>query len=237
MILNHSLEALIQVLFPLALIVLWVKKKNKFSLVRITIFFILYLLDGLILRYHPQFFDSNWNWDGKICSIVFTIICYFVFKKYFNENNFFRLKQEEASNKKTWLIVSTLIILSIVGGIFSETQKFDKETLLFQFLIPHSDEEPFYRGILLGILMSILPTKIRFIGNPSIFIIAMLFGLTHSLFLSENYKLSFDIGTFIMTGFIGWVLGWLALKSRSILKPIIGHWGVNTLGNLISMIK
>lgn len=237
MILKHILEALIQVFVPLVLTVLWVKEKSKFSLVRITIFFMLYLLDGLILRYHPQFIDSNWNWDGKICSIVFTVICYFVFQKYFHEHNFFRLKQEEESNKKTWLVVSTLIILSVVGGIFSETQKFDKETLLFQFLIPHSDEEPLYRGILLGLLLSILPSKIRLVGNPSILIIGILFGLTHSLFLSENYQLSFDIGTFIMTGFIGWVFAWLALKSRSLLKPIIGHWGVNTLGNFISMIK
>lgn len=237
MILKQIVEALIQVLVPLFLLILFLKERNKFAYVRITIFVLLFLLNGLILRYHPHFIKSNWNWDGKICSIVFTILSYFIFRKYFAENNFFQLKQEEKSNKKTWLVVFTLILLSALGGIFSATQKFDKETLLFQLLMPHTDEEPFFRGILLGLSLTILPPKIRFIGNPSILIIAILFGLIHSLFLTENYRLSFDIGTFLLTGFIGWVFGWLALRSRSLVKPIIGHLGVNTLGNLISMIK
>jgi hypothetical protein len=237
MILKYILEALIQVLIPLFLIVLFVKEKNKFTIIRITIFILLFLLNGLILRYHPDFINSNWNWDGKICSIVFTILCYFIFRNYFTENNFFRLNQEETSNKTTWIVVFVLIMLPILGGVLSETQKFDKETLLFQLLIPHTDEEPFFRGILLGLLLTILPPKIRFIGNPSIFITGLLFGLIHSLFLTENYKLSFDIGAFLMTGFIGWILGWLALTSRSLLKPIIGHLGFNIAANFISMIK
>jgi membrane protease YdiL (CAAX protease family) len=237
MILKHILEALIQVLVPLFLVVLFIKEKNQFTIKRITIFVLLFLLNGLILRYHPDFINSNWNWDGKICSIVFTVLCCLIFRKYFSENNFFRLKQEEASNKKTWLVVFVLIILSVLGGILSETQKFDKETLLFQLLIPHTDEEPFFRGILLGILLTILPQKIRFIGNPSVLITGILFGLIHSLFLTEDYKLSFDMGAFLMTGFIGWILGWLALTSRSLLKPIIGHLGFNIAANFISMIK
>jgi uncharacterized protein len=94
-----------------------------------------------------------------------------------------------------------------------------------------------YRGILLGLLLTILPPKIRFIGNPSLLIISILFGIVHSLFLDKNYSLNFDLGTFLMTGFLGWVFGWLAIKSRSLLKPIVGHLGINVLGNLISMIK
>ncbi|MCO5260141.1 MAG: CPBP family intramembrane metalloprotease [Crocinitomicaceae bacterium] len=235
MITTPLIESFSQVLIPTILAVLFLKDRTKENYIKIAFFVIVFVLYGLLSQIHPHFINSNWNWDGKICNIIFVIIAYFIFRKYFAKNDFFTLKQNKETNKSTWITIVILIVyVSILALFLFPAQVFDKETLAFQLLMPHADEEPLFRGILFGLLLSALPQKIRLIGNPSVFIIAFLFGMVHSLSIAGEY---FDPGIFLHTGIIGWVLCWLALKSRSLLKPIIAHLGVNQALTIITMIK
>lgn len=237
---KYILEAILQVIFPTTLALIFLINRTRQNYLRITIFSIVYILYQAILvlpRYGLTFIESNWNWDGKIYAIFFGVICFFLFKKYFIPNNFFTLKQELKSNKITWIVTLSIIVGISTIYYFIDSSDFDGETLAFQLLMPALDEEIIFRGILLGLLLTSLPGKVSILGNPSFLITGMLFGLMHSLSLSKDYKIEFDIIGFLHTGIGGWVFGWLTYKSRSILKPVVSHGGTNFFAALATMLN
>jgi membrane protease YdiL (CAAX protease family) len=183
-----------------------------------------------------DFIESSWNWDGKFLGIVWGIICFFLFRKYFVGNDFFRLKQDKQNFKKV-LIASTIIVIlsTFIWALFGKSD-FDIETLAFQLTVPGIDEEILFRGILLGLLMSSLKDRLLVLGNPSIVIIAVLFGLMHALTLDKSFIVHFDPIYFLQTGFAGYIWSWITIKSRSILFAILSHNFSNFLGTLATMI-
>lgn len=109
-------------------------------------------------------------------------------------------------------------------------------------LLPESAEEwnwrkEIFRGILFGLLLSALRQNIPFLGNPALLITSALFGFMHALTLSENYSIRFNALYFIQTAFAGWVWGWVTLRSRSILMPVLSHNLSNFFGTLVTMLK
>ncbi len=119
--------------------------------------------------------------------------------------------------------------------------EFNLESLGFQLTMPGFDEELAYRGIMIGLLATFLVDKItiknRSIGNPAVWITAILFGLIHALKIKEIWQFQMDWIYFSYTFLFGFVLGWLTLKSRCILFPLITHNTVIFLGTLVTMIK
>jgi hypothetical protein len=68
-------------------------EKNKMNILRIIIFSFCFILNNIAIR--MALFDTgNWNWTGKLFGIISGFLCFFAFKKYFMENNFFTIKQE-----------------------------------------------------------------------------------------------------------------------------------------------
>lgn len=128
------------------------------------------------------------------------------------------------------------MLASIIWFILGKSN-FNVETLAFQFLLPGIDEEIIYRGILLGLLMSTLKDKIKFIGNPSLLIISILIGLIHALTLDKNLSIKFSPMYFIQTGFGGFAWGWVTVKSRGIVLAVFSHNLSNFFGTLVTMIK
>ena len=106
---------------------------------------------ALILPNFPNFnfINGNWNWDGKIYSIVCGIAMYFIFRKQFSENNFFTLKQNKEGLKAAIWTAIAIISLQTLGGAL-RSKDFNIETLLFQLSMPGIDEEIMFRGILLS---------------------------------------------------------------------------------------
>jgi hypothetical protein len=115
--------------------------------------------------------------------------------------------------------------------------KFDFETLAFQLTLPAIDEEIMFRGILLGLLMSSLKSRIPIFGNPSVLLTALLFALVHALTFTNNYYLNFNIPNFIEIAIVGYVFGWITIKSRSIVLAIFSHSCIDFFGKLVTMIK
>ena len=242
MTMRFILEGLLQVCVPTILALMFIKQRTKKNYLRIIIFSAIYILYQLILvlpRYGKpfSFIESSWNWDGKIYAIAFGVLCYFVCKKLFIPNNFITLKQEPKSNKITWLVTLSVIVVMSVIYYFIASSEFDVETLAFQLLMPALDEEIIFRGIFLGLLLTALPGRVFLLGNPAVFVTGMLFGLMHALTLSKDYKIEFETVSFFHTASGGWVFGWLAYKSRSIVKPMISHGGANFLAALATMVK
>lgn len=236
------LEAFLQVFIVIPFAILFLKEKNNTNFKRILIVVFCYIFYQIFLvlpRINSifDFIESSWNWDGKIYGIICGVICYLFFKKYFEENNFFTLKQSKDNFRGALFGTIGIVLLSTLIWFLLGNSEFNLETLLFQISLPGIDEEIMFRGILLGLLTTSLKSKVPFLGNPSVLLTAVLFGFMHALTLSENFSISFNSFYFIQTGFAGYVWGWITLKSRSILLAILSHNFSNFFGTLSTMIK
>lgn len=236
------IESAMQVV-PLSIISLFlVDKKDNRNYYRILLFTLIYIVYQLCLvlpRYMEELnvTGSNWNWEGKIAGILFGIACYFLFRKYFRENDFFTLRQKKEHIKITTIVAIAVVVLMTTIYYFIDSSEFDAETLAFQLTMPAIDEEIMFRGILLGLLMTALPAKLSFIGNPAVLITAILFGFLHAFTLDKNYSASFEPVYFFHTGIGGYVFGWLTIKSRSILMAVLTHGFTNFFAALATMLK
>lgn len=237
-----TVESLLRIVIILPIILILLKKHNKINFQRIAIFIFTYIVYELmislpIVNKNIDFIRGNWNWTGKIFGIIWVIICYFLFKKYFAENNFFTIKQDKKNFKKAFIVAVAIVILSTVIIFFLGKFEFDFETLAYQLTVPGIGEEIMYRGILLGLLLTSLKDKIPFLGNPGVLLTAVLFGFGHGLSLDKNYTINFNALYFMQTGFAGYIWGWVTMKSRSILLGILAHNFGNFFGTLSAMIK
>ena len=236
------LESLLRIAIILPFIFIFLKKNNKINFHRVALFIFCYIVYEFVLHLprldsNIDFIGGNWNWTGKIFGITWGIICYFLFKPFFAENNFFTIKQDKKNFKKAFILAGAIAILSTIIIFFVGKFKFDFETLAFQLTLPGIDEEIMYRGILLGLLLTSLKDKIPFLGNPAVLLTAVLFGFGHGLSLETNYTIHFNALYFTQTAFAGYIWGWVTLKSRSILLAILSHNFGNFFGTLSAMIK
>ncbi len=240
---KYFLELGLHLLILAPFIFLCLKDRSKVNIQRFFVFLICYFVNSVFLalpKFYP-FFDiikGGWNWDGKIYGTLGGIAAYFLFRGLFKENDFFTFRQNRHGLKSAlwWagvMVVFSSILHFVVGGW---TRTFDYETLAFQISLPGIDEEINIRGILLGLLVSSLREKISFWGNPAILLTSILFGFGHALSL-DGWAVKLNPLYFLYSGFVGYILGWIALKSRSLLLPILSHNLFNFFGTLVSMIK
>lgn len=222
--------------------VLLLKEKSKDNYLR-TLFFALIFIAYQIILVLPKlsnrfdFIESNWNWEGKLFGIVLGIICYFIFRNYFTEHDFFTFRQNPENKKKTWIVAIAVIILMSSLYYFIAQSEFDAETLAFQLTMPALDEEIMFRGVLLGLLLTALREKFLFFGNPAVLLTAILFGFLHAFGLNKNFQVTFDLISFLHTGIGGYVFAWLALRSQSLILPILTHSLTNFFVALATMLK
>ncbi|MCU0434226.1 MAG: CPBP family intramembrane metalloprotease [Bacteroidia bacterium] len=239
--LKSFLELLIHLAVVLPLALWLMKDRSRKNYLRLGLFSVLYLINQLALSlpYYVPAFDfigANWNWDGKILGILTGVISVLLFKNYFSENYFLTLKQERSNVKVTVITAAALTVFSIVLTYFMGRSDWDNETLFFELTMPSTEEELMFRGVLLALLLSTLKPQIRFLGNPSVLITAVLFGFVHAFRLNTDYSLSFEPLFFLMTGLGGYIWGWITWKSRSILLAWLSHNFCNFFGTLVTMI-
>ncbi|MCU0667441.1 MAG: CPBP family intramembrane metalloprotease [Patescibacteria group bacterium] len=155
-------------------------------------------------------------------------------------------------------VVASLIIIiaTIVVAIIPIFRKFflgenlanaNGKLLTFEaaIRIPFSTalvEEILFRGVLLGLLLSLMPTL------QALILSSILFGLWHIFptikSLEQNdvtTKIVKDkkgrqgagvVGAVIVTGFAGFIFGWLRILAGSVLAPWLVHWSINASGVL-----
>jgi uncharacterized protein len=239
---RYLVEALLQVIIIVPFAVVFAEKRTRENYLRILFFALIYVGYQIVLILPElsaslNFIGGNWNWDGKLFGILFGIICYFIFRKHFAENDFFTFRQNRQGFKNA--IIATIVSVLLVTAIAYLTGKdeFNTETLAFQLAMPAIDEEIMFRGILLGLLMTALRDKVSFPGNPSILLTAVLFGFIHALTLEKDYSINFEPVYFLHTGIGGLIFAWITLKSRSILLAVIAHGFANFLAAFVTMIK
>lgn len=239
MVTQFLLEPILHLVIIIPLLLIFMKERTTKNYLRVLCIVGCYLIYyfALTLQYHFDCFNlinGNWNWDGKIYGIVCGIAMYFIFRRQFNENNFFTLKQNKEGLKSALKVAVAILAIAILGGVVNE-KEFNLETLLFQISMPGIDEEIMYRGVLLGLMCSALRTCGAVWRSPAIIINAVLFGLVHSLTLGDG-ALQFNSVNFIWTAILGYSFGYITIKTRSILIPMLTHNLYNFTLNLLAMI-
>ena len=233
------LKSLLHIAIILPLLLIFMKDRTKENYLRVLSIVGCYLVYyfALTLQYHFDCFNiinGSWNWDGKIYGIICGIAAYFIFRRQFADNNFFTLKQNKEGLKSALKVVIAILSIAILGGIVNDND-FNLETLFFQISLPGIDEEIMYRGVLLGLMCSALRAGSKAWRNPAIIINAILFGMVHALAISDG-AVQFNTMNFIWTGILGYGFGYITIKTRSILIPMLTHNLYNFALNLLSMI-
>lgn len=238
------LEPLLHLAIVVPMLLIFIREHTLKNYLRILTIAFCYLICyvALTLQYHFDCFNiinGNWNWDGKIYSIVCGVVFYFAFRRQFCENNFFTLRQNKdglrAALRVAFAVIVVQTLLGALGGMMSGGVEFNLERLLFQLSMPGIDEEIMFRGVLLGLMCSALRTAGAAWRNPAIVINGVLFGLVHSLSFVDG-SLQFNVAPFIWTGMIGYALSYITLRTRSILIPMLTHNLCNFFNNVASMI-
>lgn len=189
-----------------------------------------------------DFISSKWNWEGKIFAFICSILLAFAFKKNIIENNFFTIKQKAKSIKYTLSVTLLITLLSAVITFFSEEKyELDFDTLAFRLTMPGLDEEFAFRGLMIAALLPSLKPAFSLgnfhFGNPAVAVTAFLFGLVHGISFNFNWPFQFDYFAFSYTFIFGFIWGWMLLKSRSIVMPVVSHNLNNFVVTLVTMIK
>ena len=230
---------LLHIAIILPLLLIFMKERTRENYLRVLSIVVCYFIYNAVLTVQFQFdclniIHGNWNWDGKIYGIVCGVAMYFLLRRQFADNNFFTLRQDKAGMKSALKVVIAIMCVSLLGGIVND-KEFNLETLLFQLSMPGIDEEIMYRGVLLGLMCSALRAGGATWRNPAIIINAILFGLVHALSLGDG-ALQFSTVNFIWTGILGYGFGYITIKTRSIVIPMLTHNLYNFTLNLLAMI-
>ncbi|WP_298766974.1 CPBP family intramembrane glutamic endopeptidase [uncultured Polaribacter sp.] len=133
-----------------------------------------------------------------------------------------------------------MLFIAILDGLQREYKIWENEKLIYQILMPSLDEEIAYRGVLIGLFSTILnKKKTIFLSkiNPVILVTSILFGLIHSLKIEINLDFYFNSYVFVKTFFYGFIWGWIAIKTKSLLLPILFHSVSNVLPFLVTYLK
>jgi membrane protease YdiL (CAAX protease family) len=234
-------ENLLKLIIVSPIIIFTLKNKKLETLKVLSAFVIFFLINQISVNLPSisselRIFNSNsnWNWDGKIYTIISSILFLILYKKYTLKDYFLTFNQENKFLQKGVLIIISLLILRTTLMFFAPTKLLNLETLFYQFSMPGIGEEIAYRGIMLGLLTKILKSK-NLILNSSVWVTAILFGLAHGFSLSSEFSITFNIQPFLRTMIYGLIWGWITIKSGSILLALISHNLGNGIGNLIRM--
>ena len=217
-------------------------KDRKLDTLKILLVFSAFFIANVFLLYLPlefeqlKFINGKWNWSGKIYAICGSIIFLIIYRKFELKDYHLTLKQNQGFKKKGFVVLLIILLIYSTQFYFASAQNWNLETILYQLTMPGIDEEIAFRGIMLGLLTKILnPTFKNTFFHPAIIVTALLFGLVHGFQLNHNYELNFKLFPFFNTLFLGFVWGWMTLKSGSILFALVSHNLGNVSNKLIRM--
>lgn len=198
---------------------------------------IYYSLYETILRfdYAPLGVNLNhltFNWDGKFAGALFSgVVLLLLQRRGFPKT--LQLLPKRRDWQRTAVLTGIALIPMVVSTIIIwETTGFDWENFLFNATLPGIDEELSYRGVLLLTVAKALRSSFgsNTPGNPAVLFTALLFGLAHGFELNAQWEISFSLPYFVLTTFLGYIMGMIVTETRSILPAILAHNIWNTTG-------
>lgn len=167
---------------------------------------------------------SNWNWQGKALALLATLAIAALPGLGWRASGL-TLKQALGSLRAA-AVVAVLYVGFFVGlALMFPNEPASPETIAFQLTMPGFEEEPFYRGLLLVVLCRAFTARKRMLGvewSWGALLSCVLFGMAHAFGFSDG-AFHFDPITMALTALPSLIAVWLALRTRSVLIPVILH--------------
>lgn len=237
---NTITESLIQLLVTAPLIA-WGYAQNKTSDLRPLLFFVLvYITAAILINQFASvtlFAHQHWNWTGKALALLFGLVAAFVLTN-FKPATFGLTTRVHWTGTKTLLIVCGIYFIARVALYMRSgeaTAAINTESLLYQATLPGIQEELIFRGILMGLLASVLKQPQFEFLNVSfswpVIITSLLFGLAHGLSYHPQAGLQINYFLIFRSAFDGFLFALLAQKTQSLLPGILFHNLLNVLGD------
>ena len=182
-----------------------------------------------------RFIDAGyWNWSGKICSMVLSVIVTLALRMNAEATG---LVLPLRNIRIGAIALVPLILLGVVLGLVYKPAPPSAETLAFQLLMPGPAEELVYRGIAPALLLGLIrgrtpPQEVPWVV---IAIAAIPYSLVHGLSYSHG-GFAFDLSSALWTLSGGFVYGWLRFSTGSLLFPLIAHSFTNVAFQLAPLI-
>jgi uncharacterized protein len=195
------------------------------------------LNDLLLTRVYgtlPDLFEGgDWNWQGKLLALLGTLVVASL--PAFGWRRSGITVRQEPDGWAPVLLVSAAYVLVFVGlALAFPSEPATAETIAFQLSMPGLEEETFYRGVLLLALGRAFTARVRLGGVDwgwGALVSCALFGLAHAFGFSEG-AFQFDALTMLLTAGPSLIAVWLALRTRSVLIPVLLH----NFGNAIMLL-
>lgn len=195
---------------------------------------LLVLLNDLMLTNGYGLFPSlplggDWNWQGKILALAASLVV-IALPGFGRRETGLTVVQAPGSLKPALPVVGFYVGLFLILALIFPNEGLSVEALAFQLTMPGLEEEVFYRGVLLVALGRAFAGRVRVLGVGAI-LSCVLFGLAHAFGFSDG-EFSFDPLTMGLTAVPSLIALWLALKTRSLVLPVLLH----NFGNAVMMV-
>lgn len=186
------------------------------------------------------FGELSWNWEGKLAALGGTLLASValmaIFRRRITPSSLgFRLRPNQGSIAPA--LAATLIGVALAAGLeiwSADGPDLNPERLLYQATMPGLDEELFYRGLLLALMMLAVPSKgLNLLGarfDWAAFLLAAQFGLMHGVAVSDG-ALTISWIAVAATAALGFAPLWIRLRTGGVLIPILAHNAINFSGS------
>lgn len=181
----------------------------------------------------PDLVGGDWNWQGKALALTATLAIAALPALGWKASGL-TLRPAPGSLKSAAPVALAYVGFFLVLALVFPNEPASTETIAFQLTMPGFEEEPYYRGVLLLLLCRAFLGRWRFLGvewSWGAILTCVLFGLAHAFSYSDG-AFSFDPMTMALTALPSLIAVWLALRTRSVLIPVLLH----NFGNAITLL-
>jgi membrane protease YdiL (CAAX protease family) len=173
------------------------------------------------------------NWQGKLLALAGTLAVASLPAFGIRESGL-TLEQAPGSFVPAAVVSAAYAAVFLALALLFPNDESSTENIAFQLTMPGFEEEPFYRGVLLLALTRAFTDRRRALGidwSWGAIVSCVLFGLAHGFGFSDG-RYHFDPMVVLLTGGPSLLAVWLALRTRSLLLPILVH----NFGNAIMLV-
>lgn len=191
------------------------------------------LVTGLSSAGILDFTGGEWNWSGKILSLVLSIVVIAVLGM---SPSATALAPPRRNVRLGLLMLVPLTLVGVALGLLYQPPPPTTETIAFQALMPSLAEELAYRGIAPALLLGLIRGRDVPAGIPwtVILIAAVPFSVVHAIgYADASFTVQVVPGLYTFTG--GIIYGWLRFFTGSLLFPILAHSLANVAFHLTAL--
>lgn len=191
------------------------------------------LVTGLASAGILDFTGGEWNWSGKILSLVLSVA---VITAFGMSTSATALTLPRRNVRMGLILLVPLTLVGIIFGLMYQPPSPSAETLAFQALMPSLAEELAYRGIAPALLLGLIRGRDVPEGIPwtVILIAAVPFSVVHAIGYSDaSYTVQVIPGLHTFMG--GVIYGWLRFSTGSLLYPVLAHSLANVAFHLTAL--